>query len=157
MRINEEESALLSLENMELKLSMVLSLMMPTRRAGARTRARIPHELPATCSGPARERGLALLKANPREGAGEPGQEPGQSTLLCLKTRQHRTCQSQQSLWWGLSGLVPVESSGFPPEYDRAEPGGQPGLHKDLLMKMHNFICSAKTLKCPFHLLLSAP
>lgn len=77
MRINEEESALLSLENMELKLSMVLSLMMPTRRAGARTRAQIPHELPATCSGPARERGLALLKANPGKGLGNLGRNLG--------------------------------------------------------------------------------
>lgn len=75
---------------MELKLSMVLSPILPTRRAGARTRAQVPCKLPATCSDPATERGLPALKANPREGAGEPGPEPSQATLLCLKTRQHK-------------------------------------------------------------------
>lgn len=68
MQINGEESALLSLENMELKLSMAWSPIMPTRRAGARTRAQVPCELPATCSDPARKRGLAALKATPKEG-----------------------------------------------------------------------------------------
>lgn len=87
MQINEEESALLSLENTELKLSMVLILMMPTPRAGAGARAQVPCELAVTCSDPAREQRPRCVKGKAQGKVPEPGQEPWQSTLLCLKTR----------------------------------------------------------------------
>lgn len=67
---------MLSLENMELKLSMVLNLIMPTLRAGVRTRAQVPCELWPSPQILPDSRGLAALKANPREGDWEPRQEP---------------------------------------------------------------------------------
>lgn len=157
MQINEEKPALLSLENMELKLSMVLSLIMPTPRAGARARAQVPCELPVTCSDPAREqrprrikgkpqgrgRGTwaGALAAHPPRSEDRTTQDLSTSAKLLIKAFRAGSC-------WVLWALG----------YCRAELGSQPGLQKALLMKkMHNFICSAKTLKCPDHLLLSAP
>lgn len=76
MQINEDKSALLSLEIMEIKLSRLLSLITPTPRAVAGAE-REPCVLPATSSGPAERAGAPLHQGrDPVEGLGGPRGPP---------------------------------------------------------------------------------
>lgn len=58
--------ALLSLENIEPKLSMILSLIMPTHRARAGTRARVPCGFPTMSADPEREQRPCCIKGEPQ-------------------------------------------------------------------------------------------
>lgn len=88
MQINEEKSALLSLEIMEIKLSMVLSLIMPTPRAVA-SAEREPCVLPATSSGPAEGRSPPASRASP--GGGAWGVRVVHPSFCLFKTQQVMT------------------------------------------------------------------